>query len=136
LLLLTFFHSRYTDDNDRGRLRSNIRLEVRQGRAVEGYTAEFVVDLLIGFVFLHSCSWRVILVMARTATIVETVVNKIDDDLLIPLYSGFNAQILTYMISLGIPSTIAASVALLDRFIFYIFSLGFGYVCFTDLPEL
>ena len=31
-------------------------------------------------------------------------------------------------ISFGISSTIAASVALLDRFIFYIFSLGFGYV--------
>ena len=68
-------------------------------RAVEGCTAEFAVDLLIGFVFLHS--WLVILVMAGTATIVETVVNKIDDNLLIPLFSGFNAQILTYIISLG-----------------------------------
>jgi len=68
-------------------------------RAVEGCMAEFVVDLLIGFVFLHS--WLVILVMAGTATIVETVVNKIDDNLLIPLFSGFNAQILTYIISLG-----------------------------------
>lgn len=68
-------------------------------RAVEGCTAEFVVNLLIGFVFLNS--WLVILVMAGTATIVETVVNKIDDNLLIPLFSGFNAQILTYMISLG-----------------------------------
>jgi len=68
-------------------------------RAVEGCMAEFMVDLLIGFVFLHS--WLVILVMAGTATIVETVVNKIDDNLLIPLFSGFNAQILTYMISLG-----------------------------------
>ena len=31
-------------------------------------------------------------------------------------------------ISFGISSTIAASVALLDRCIFYLFSLGFGYV--------
>ncbi|MGB2727175.1 MAG: diacylglycerol/polyprenol kinase family protein [Halobacteriota archaeon] len=68
-------------------------------RAVEGCTAEFAVNLLIGFVFLNS--WSVILVMAGTATIVETVVNKIDDNLLIPLFSGFNAQILTYVISLG-----------------------------------
>ena len=68
-------------------------------RAVEGCTAEFAVDLLIGFVFLRP--WLVILVMAGTATIVETVVNKIDDNLLIPLFSGFNAQILTYIISLG-----------------------------------
>ena len=70
-------------------------------RAVEGCMAEFAVDLLIGFVFLHSYSWLVIPVMAGTATIVETVVNKIDDNLLIPLFSGFNAQILTYIISLG-----------------------------------
>jgi phytol kinase len=70
-----------------------------KNRAVEGCMAEFMVDLLIGFVFLHS--WLVILVMAGTATIVETVVNKIDDNLLIPLFSGFNAQILTYIISLG-----------------------------------
>ena len=68
-------------------------------RAVEGCMAEFIVDLLIGFVFLGS--WPVILVMAGTATIVETVVNKIDDNLLIPLFSGFNAQILTYIISSG-----------------------------------
>jgi len=70
-------------------------------RAVEGCMAEFAVDLLIGFVFLNSYPWLIILVMAGTATIVETVVNKIDDNLLIPLFSGFNAQILTYMISLG-----------------------------------
>jgi len=68
-------------------------------RAVEGCMAEFSVDLLIGFLFLRS--WPVILVMAGTATIVETVVRKIDDNLLIPLFAGFNAQILTYMISWG-----------------------------------
>jgi phytol kinase len=75
-----------------------------KNRAVEGCMAEFVVDLLIGFVFLHS--WLVILVMAGTATIVETVVNKIDDNLLIPLFAGFNAQILTYIISLGYLSSL------------------------------
>lgn len=75
-------------------------------RAVEGCTAEFAVDLLIGFVFLNS--WLIILVMAGTATIVETVVNKIDDNLLIPLFSGFNAQILTYIISLGYLSFLSA----------------------------
>ena len=75
-------------------------------RSVEGCTAEFGVDMLIGFVFLNSYpwSWLIILVMAGTATIVETVVNKIDDNLLIPLFSGFNAQILTYIVSHEYPS--------------------------------
>jgi len=62
------------------------------------------VDLLIGFVFLGS--WPVILVMAGTATIVETVVEKIDDNLLIPLFAGFNAQIISYIISLGYLSSV------------------------------
>jgi dolichol kinase len=70
-----------------------------ENRAVEGCMAEFLVDLLIGFVFIDP--WLVILVMAGTATIVETVVRKMDDNLLIPLFSGFNAQILTYIIASG-----------------------------------
>ena len=75
-----------------------------KNRAVEGCMAEFVVDLLIGFVFLGS--WPVILVMAGTATIVETVVEKIDDNLLIPLFAGFNAQIISYILSLGYLSSV------------------------------
>ncbi len=70
-----------------------------KNRAVEGCMAEFIVDLAIGFMFLDS--WLVIVVMAGTATIVETVVNKMDDNLLIPLFSGFNAQMLTYAIPWG-----------------------------------
>ena len=70
-----------------------------KNRAVEGCMAEFIVDLVIGFIFLKS--GLVIVVMAGTATIVETVVDKMDDNLLIPLFSGFNAQMLTYIISLG-----------------------------------
>jgi dolichol kinase len=75
-----------------------------KNRAVEGCMAEFVVDL-IGFVFLDS--WPVILVMAGTATIVETVVDKMDDNLIIPVFAGFNAQIITYIIALGHLSLLA-----------------------------
>jgi len=75
-----------------------------KNRAVEGCMAEFVVDLVIGFIFLGS--WPVILVMAGTATIGETVVEKIDDNLLIPLFAGFNAQIISYIISLGYLSSV------------------------------
>ncbi|MEA2052153.1 MAG: SEC59/DGK1/VTE5 family protein [Euryarchaeota archaeon] len=75
-----------------------------KNRAVEGCMAEFAVDLLIGFVFLGS--WPLILVMAGTATIVETVVEKIDDNLLIPLFAGFNAQIISYILSRGYLSSV------------------------------
>ncbi len=37
-------------------------------------------------------------------------------------------MMITLYHSFGIPSAIAASVALLDRFIFYMFAIGFGYI--------
>lgn len=76
-----------------------------KNRAVEGCMAEFAVDIFIGFVFLDL--WPVILVMAGTATIVETVVDKIDDNLLIPVFAGFNAKIISYLLSLGHLSAMA-----------------------------
>ncbi len=67
-------------------------------RAVEGCAAEFIVDVVIGVIFLSN--WLVVLVMAGTATVVETLANKMDDNLLIPIFSGFNGNlvllILTY----------------------------------------
>lgn len=73
--------------------------------ALEGILAEFIVDILIGFLILRTSTWwlgsgdfgnslwLVILVMAITATFVESVVSKLDDNLLIQLFSGFNGQV-------------------------------------------
>ncbi|MEA1893856.1 MAG: SEC59/DGK1/VTE5 family protein [Euryarchaeota archaeon] len=60
-------------------------------RAVEGCAAEFIVDVVIGAILLSN--WLVVLVMAGTATVVETLANKMDDNLLIPLFSGFNGNL-------------------------------------------
>ncbi|MEA1869430.1 MAG: CTP--2,3-di-O-geranylgeranyl-sn-glycero-1-phosphate cytidyltransferase, partial [Euryarchaeota archaeon] len=60
-------------------------------RAVEGCAAEFIVDVVIGAIFLSN--WLVVLVMAGTATVVETLANKMDDNLLIPIFSGFNGNL-------------------------------------------
>src|SRR3989344_2389894 len=59
--------------------------------AWEGIIAEFTVDLIIGFIFLPH--WILVLVMALTATFVETVFTHADDNMLIPIFSGFNGQI-------------------------------------------
>ncbi len=69
-----------------------------KNRAYEGCAAEFIADIIIGWIFLHN--WIVILVMAGTATLVETVTDKLDDNLLIPLFSGFNGQIALIVIAL------------------------------------
>jgi dolichol kinase len=66
-------------------------------RAVEGCAAEFIVDVVIGAIFLSN--WLVVFVMAGTATVVETLANKMDDNLLIPLFSGFNG----YLVLLILP---------------------------------
>jgi dolichol kinase len=38
--------------------------------------------------------------MAGTATFVETITDKMDDNLLIPLFSGFNGQLIVFMMTL------------------------------------
>ncbi|MBU0466841.1 MAG: SEC59/DGK1/VTE5 family protein [Nanoarchaeota archaeon] len=74
----------------------------------EGTIAEFIVNIIIGisvFIiytgtsFANWQAWTIILVMALTATFVETVVNKLDDNLLIPVFAGFNGQIAFLILS-------------------------------------
>ena len=81
-----------------------------RNRALEGTLSELIVDLFIGFMIIrtpvsgkmwwvHSFVpagdpiWLIIIVMAVTATFVETVVHKLDDNLLIPVFAGFNGEI-------------------------------------------
>lgn len=75
-------------------------------RTFEGTSAEFIVDILMGAIALFwggiylDYFWKnavLILVMAATATFIETIVYKLDDNLLIPIFSGFFGQI-TFMI--------------------------------------
>ena len=80
-------------------------------KAWEGVIAEFVADLIVGFIVLRTAFWwtagagfgeplwLVIIVMALTATFVETVIRKLDDNLLIPVFSGFNGQIALLILS-------------------------------------
>ena len=67
-------------------------------KAWEGILAEFFVDVVIAYFIIGN--WIVILVMALTATIVETLVDRLDDNLMIPLFAGFNGQLTLYILSL------------------------------------
>ena len=74
-------------------------------RAWEGIFAEFFVDMAIGSIIFFGRAfsdfsvlynwklWIVILTMSLTATIVETVIYKMDDNLLIPVFAAFYGQI-------------------------------------------
>ncbi|MDW7732554.1 MAG: CTP--2,3-di-O-geranylgeranyl-sn-glycero-1-phosphate cytidyltransferase [Methanolobus sp.] len=61
-------------------------------KSLEGCTAEFITDFIIGYAFLSSPG--IAFVMALVATIVETSFEKIDDNLAIPVFSGFVAELL------------------------------------------
>lgn len=66
------------------------KMRIYNGKSLEGCAAEFVVDLFIGYAFLGN--WLVAIIMALAATVVETMVGEIDDNLAIPVFSGFVGQ--------------------------------------------
>lgn len=83
--------------------------------ALEGILAELIIDLIIGFLIIRNslwwldgssfgiAIWPIIIAMAVIATLVESLVSKLDDNLLIPLFSGFTGQIvLMIMYFLGL----------------------------------
>jgi len=59
-----------------------------------GFLGEMATNLIVGFIILDSI--YVILGMAVVATIVETLVDELDDNLLIPLFSGFAGQLILF----------------------------------------
>ncbi|WP_292486665.1 diacylglycerol/polyprenol kinase family protein [Methanohalobium sp.] len=65
-------------------------------KSLEGSTSEFVVDLAIGFAFTGN--WIIAVGMAFVATVVETTVVRIDDNLMIPMFSGITGEILLYLV--------------------------------------
>ena len=59
-----------------------------------GFLGELITNLAVGFAILDSI--YVMLGMAFVATIVETLVDELDDNLLIPIFSGFAGQIILF----------------------------------------
>ncbi len=84
-----------------------IKVKHLKDRAWEGIIAEFIIDILIGmlvffwgrtFLISNPGVWILIGVMAITATVVETLIYKMDDNLLIPLFAGFNGHIVYFIL--------------------------------------
>ena len=64
--------------------------------AWEGIIAEFIVDVIVCWFILGN--WLIVIPMALVATFVETVFTHADDNLAIPVFSGFIGQILKLLI--------------------------------------
>ncbi len=86
-------------------------LNCLKDRAWEGILAEFFVDMIIGFLvffwgffsdsslLLNFDLWAIVIVMSVTATFVETLIYKMDDNLIIPVFAGFNGQMIMIILN-------------------------------------
>jgi phytol kinase len=72
------------------------RTLVFKDKTLSGCLAELVVNLIVGLIVLNNI--YIIIAMAFTATIVETFVSELDDNLFVPLFAGFVGQLLFFLI--------------------------------------
>ena len=63
----------------------------KNDKSIEGSASEFITDFMVGLLILGNPF--VSLIMAFSATLTETAVNKIDDNLVVPILAGFFGQI-------------------------------------------
>jgi len=63
-----------------------------------GFLAELATNIVVGFIVLTNLPGYIYIVlgMALSATIVETLVDELDDNLLIPIFSGFAGQVILF----------------------------------------
>ena len=63
-----------------------------------GFLAELATNIVVGFIVLTNLPGYIYIVlgMALAATIVETLVDELDDNLLIPIFSGFAGQVILF----------------------------------------
>ena len=68
-----------------------------RSKTVKGALAELIVNLIVSLVVLIGVTNIYVPIgMAFIATFVETFVDELDDNLLVPLFSGFVGQMLVY----------------------------------------
>ncbi len=71
---------------------------VYRNKTWAGFFGELVVNLTVGFIVLNELNGAIFIIlgMALVATIVETMIDELDDNLLIPIFSGFIGQIIFF----------------------------------------
>ena len=67
-----------------------------RNKTVKGCLGELVINLIVGFLVLQNI--YLILAMAITATVVETFVNELEDNLFVPLFTGFVGQLIFFLL--------------------------------------
>lgn len=64
-----------------------------------GFSTELIVNLIVGLSigFLFSLNIYIPILMAFTATIVETLLDELDDNLIVPICTGFVGQVIVLL---------------------------------------
>lgn len=62
----------------------------------EGSFAELIINIIVGCIILFG-SWAIAIPMALTATLAEVYSGKIDDNLLVPVFSGLIGTIISIL---------------------------------------
>jgi len=73
-----------------------------RNKTIEGSLAGLVMNLLVGYCVLPTLP-TVFVPMALIATIVEVGTNKLDDNLTVPMFSGFVGQMIVYIFVIELP---------------------------------
>jgi len=74
------------------------RTSIFRSKTFAGSMAELIVNLMVGFLVLFRTNILVIIAMAVTATAAEILTDELDDNLVVPVFSGFVGQILLIVI--------------------------------------
>ncbi len=77
------------------------RTRVYKKKTLEGFTAGLLVNILVGYLVLPAAI-PVFLAMSFTASLVELFTGKLDDNLTVPLASGFVGQVLVYFMGISL----------------------------------
>lgn len=70
-------------------------------KTLEGFLAGLVMNLIVGFLFLPSLP-ILFVPMAFVASVIELLTNKLDDNLTVPLSSGFAGQMVVYLLGINL----------------------------------
>lgn len=69
--------------------------KIFRNKSYAGTLGGAAINIIIGVILMPNAPW-VFLPMALIATLVETVTQKLDDNLTVPLFSGFIGQLIVY----------------------------------------
>jgi phytol kinase len=78
------------------------KIKLLHSKTLEGTLAALVTNSLVGWLILPEF-FGLVLIMAITATFVEFITNKLDDNLTVPLFAGFMGQLYVMFSKIELP---------------------------------